>query len=140
MAEKCGHCMTPRKDQAAFCSVCGRPFPEVKVSEATAYWEVLPVMKDMARRLGWCLALYGPLRRDLDMIAVPWSEDAVAHDHLLRELVRTFGGKYSNEQLEPLSAPRKDVTVLCRKRLLRDNGSYIDVSVIDPRIPKLPRL
>jgi hypothetical protein len=139
MAEKCEHCEILRKDSAAFCEACGRPFPEVKVSEATAYWEVLPVMKDMARRLGWCLALYGPLRRDLDMVAIPWSEEAVAHDHLLRELIRTFGGRYSNEILDRPTL-RKDMTVLCRKRLLRDNGSYIDVSVIDPRVPKIPRL
>jgi hypothetical protein len=113
--------------------------PEGKVSEATAYWEVLPVMRNMARRLGWCLALYGPLRRDLDMVAIPWTEEAVAHDHLLRELVRTFGGHYSSEHFER-PVVRKDMTVLCRKRLLRDNGSYIDVSVIDPRVPKIPRL
>jgi hypothetical protein len=139
MAEMCGHCHAPRQDNATFCAVCGRPFPEVKVAETSAYWEVLPVMRDMARRLGWCLALYGPLRRDLDMIAVPWSEEAVPYNELLCELVRTFGGKYSNETLEALPA-RNDMTILCRKRLLRDNGSYIDVSVIDPRIPKIPRL
>jgi hypothetical protein len=132
-------CGEEQKDSTLYCNTCGRPFPGVKVDQINAYWEVLPVIKDMARRLGWCLALYGPLRRDLDMIAVPWMEDAVPYERLLGEIIQTFGGRFTSELIEPMS-DRKDTTVLCRKRLARDNGSYIDISVVDPRVPKLPRV
>lgn len=136
MAEQCSKCTASRKDREVYCDACGHPFPEVKVSEAAAYWEVLPMMRDMARRLGWCLALYGPLRRDLDMVAVPWVEDAVSHEELLREIVETFGGRASNTLLESDIPARANAKVVCRKRVVRDNGSYVDVSVIDPRINK----
>jgi hypothetical protein len=133
--EACDKCGESRKDHAVYCNTCGRPFPEVKVSEASAYWEVLPMMRDMARRLGWCLALYGPLRRDLDMVAIPWVEDAVPHNELLREIINTFGGRTSNTLIDE-SVGRTGVKVVCRKRVMRDNGSYVDVSIIDPRIEK----
>jgi hypothetical protein len=73
------------------------------------------------------------------MIAVPWMEDAVPYERLLGEIIQTFGGRFTSELIEPMS-DRKDTTVLCRKRLARDNGSYIDISVVDPRVPKLPRV
>lgn len=133
---KCGE---EQKNDALYCQSCGRPFPGVKVDQINAYWEVLPTIKDLARRLGWCLALYGPLRKDLDMVAVPWMEDAAPYDKLLCEIVQTFGGRFSSKVIEPMPG-RKDVMVLCRKRLVRDNGSHIDISVIDPRVPKLPRV
>lgn len=133
---KCGEL---QKDEELYCRACGRPFPDVKVDQVNAYWEVLPTIKDMARRLGWCLALYGPLRRDLDMVAIPWMEDAEPYDKLLIEIVKTFGGRFTSQHVERLLNRRAD-NVLCRKRLVRDNGSYIDISVIDPRVPKVPRL
>lgn len=120
-------------DYAIYCDVCGHPVPGVSFEEIESYWAILPAMKDLGRRLGWCLAVYGPLCRNLDMVAVPWCTDAVPHDELLRELVTVFGGRYSNHQIDP-STGRTGVTVACSKRLLRDNGSYVDVSVIDPRI------
>lgn len=131
--ESCSKCGESRKAGEVYCDVCGHPFPEAKISEATAYWEILPMMRDMARRLGWCLALYGPLRRDLDMVAMPWEEDAVPHDKLMREIIKAFGGHGSNNILDG-SIGRTGVKVVCRKRVVRDNGSYVDVSIIDPRI------
>jgi hypothetical protein len=108
---------------------------EVKVSEASAYWEILPIMRDMARRLGWCLAVYGPLRRDLDMVAIPWMEAAVSHEQLFDEMIQLFGGRLTIP-CESSYVDRTGVTVLCRKRIVRTNGNLIDVSVIDPRIQK----
>lgn len=105
----------------------------VKAAEANAYWEVLPVMRMMARRLGWCLALYGPLRRDLDMVAVPWMEDAVPHAQLLEEIIKTFGGRFSEDEIDQ-TIGRTGVTVVCRKRIVRESGSLIDVSIVDPRV------
>lgn len=105
---------------------------EVK-AESGAYWEVLPIMRTMARRLGWCLALYGPLRRDLDMVAVPWMEDAVPHEQLIEEIIKTFGGRVSEEEIDH-TIGRQGVTVVCRKRILRECGGFIDVSVVDPRV------
>lgn len=133
MAEKCSSCKTARVFDASTCVKCGRVFPAAAVSAENAYWALLPIMRDMARRLGWCLALYGPLRRDFDMVAVPWKEDAVPHEQLLEEIIKTFGDRYSDTQPGSIIG-RQGVTVICRKRIVRECGSYIDVSVVDPRI------
>lgn len=46
-------------------------------------WEQASVV---AREAGYCLAIHGTMARDLDLLACPWTEDAVAPDELVRRI------------------------------------------------------
>ncbi len=52
---------------------------EKKTAWALAYMVgIYPQLVEEARRHGYALAPHGSLQRDLDLIAVPWSEEAAA--------------------------------------------------------------
>lgn len=36
------------------------------------YSEILPVIRETAKRCGYAIALHGSMTRDLDLVAVPW--------------------------------------------------------------------
>ena len=42
------------------------------------YKRLIGPLREMARRLGYALAVHGTLKRDIDLIACPWAEDAVS--------------------------------------------------------------
>lgn len=50
------------------------------------YRGVIPAMKEAARTHGFALAVHGSLRRDLDVIAVPWVEGHGTMDDLARAI------------------------------------------------------
>ena len=50
------------------------------------YAAMLSKMDRIAWRHGYALAVHGSMTRDLDLIAVPWVEDASNHDALLSDL------------------------------------------------------
>ena len=48
-------------------------------------------MAQTARSLGYALGLHGFMQRDLDVIAVPWTEDAVSAERLVEVLAERHG-------------------------------------------------
>jgi hypothetical protein len=40
-------------------------------------------------RFGWCLSIHGTMGRDLDMILIPWTEDA-EHEDKVVDAIRLF--------------------------------------------------
>lgn len=50
---------------------------------------VLPQLRGVARVCGYALAVHGSLERDLDLIAVPWTDKASPPDELVQSLART---------------------------------------------------
>lgn len=38
--------------------------------------EVIELLRQIARKHGWALATHGSMRRDIDLIGVPWVDDA----------------------------------------------------------------
>lgn len=49
-------------------------------------------MMERARELGYALALHGTLRRDLDVVAIPWTAEAVPARELADAMIETSGG------------------------------------------------
>lgn len=49
--------------------------------------DVRPI-REIARRLGYCVAEHGSKERDLDLVAVPWTEKAVNHVELINTLAQ----------------------------------------------------
>lgn len=59
---------------------------------AAAYATMYPQLCEVARPLGYALALHGSLQRDMDLLAAPWVENAVSGDELARALCEAVDG------------------------------------------------
>lgn len=57
-----------------------------------AYVCHLPRLATVAREHGYALAVHGSLQRDMDLIAVPWSEVAADPEELVMAICRSAGG------------------------------------------------
>ncbi|HXF23294.1 MAG TPA: hypothetical protein VN602_02180 [Gemmatimonadaceae bacterium] len=53
---------------------------------ALAYIAAYPLLRRIARECGYALALHGSLARDFDLIAVPWTHDAVTPEALVEAI------------------------------------------------------
>jgi hypothetical protein len=102
---------------------------EKKATYAPAYMVgIYPALADRARTLGYALALHGSLKRDLDIIAIPWTEAAVDPNTLLLALCEEFDVATNN----PLGLPEaKPHGRLCWTIPLWW-GAYLDFSVMPP--------
>ncbi len=52
------------------------------VTNVGLYAQLLPLIRAAARRLGYAIGLHGSVVRDLDLIAVPWTDDAASAEEL----------------------------------------------------------
>lgn len=59
---------------------------------AACYAEALVTVRARARDLGYAIGLHGSQTRDLDLIAAPWTDEAVSADVLAEEIRRAVDG------------------------------------------------
>jgi hypothetical protein len=100
-----------------------------------APWYVMAYTKldRIAWRHGYALALHGSMSRDLDLIAVPWTEDAddpeklikAFHDFIVERANVSVGEKYH--------ATKKPHGRVAYAMHIGYDGHYLDVSIM-PRI------
>ena len=100
-------------------------------NKAPAFAFLYPHLADIARSMGYSLAIHGTMDRDLDLIACPWTEDAVAPILLVQAI-----GAYV-DVFTPTSFDGPEDKPCGRKAWLinMDGGVQIDISVmpIGPR-------
>lgn len=72
---------------AAVYRVDDRPIPEAR----RLYELLIESLRVRARELGYALAVHGSLSRDIDLIAVPWTGEAVDAHELAQELLLVAG-------------------------------------------------
>lgn len=91
-------------------------------------------MRERARVLGYAIAQHGSLARDIDLVAVPWTENAHAPERLANSLRQVVGRMYPIElELTPdLAVHKKPHGRLCWAWWIRP-WTYIDLSVFPPR-------
>lgn len=63
-----------------------------KVSPAATYACLLPDIMEAGRECGYAIAVHGSMARDLDLIAVPWVEEAKSAEALIMRLLSVTGG------------------------------------------------
>jgi hypothetical protein len=63
------------------------------VSPAVAYAMLLPELMQAGRDVGYAIAVHGSLSRDLDVVAVPWTDEAVSAERLVMHLMSAVGGR-----------------------------------------------
>lgn len=113
------------------------------VSNAVAYAPLIPILMRAGREVGYAIAVHGSLARDLDIVAIPWTDEAESAERLVLHLTAAVDGRLRNgaRKLEdgtwepaPASAPAtKPHGRLAWSIHLGSDGLYIDVSVM-PRL------
>ena len=111
----------------------------------TAYWArwkfarlALP-LQQRARELGYNLVVHGSLARDIDLVAIPWIEEAVSADELVAALIETTkqhndGVAYVLPRSEGGSSSKPHGRRAWSIFLLPDDHCvYLDVSVMPRR-------
>lgn len=91
----------------------------------------LPRITALAREYGYAIAVHGSLQRDLDLIAVPWSEVATDAETLVLAICQTTGGFIlpDREGRDPSQKPHGRLAW----SIHLGAGLYIDLSVM-PRL------
>lgn len=88
-------------------------------------------LERIAWRHGYALALHGSMGRDLDVIAIPWTDDADEPERLMKAFVRFVKGK-SNVKIK-LYMPgvtKKPHGRLAYSIPVGHDGHYLDVSIM----------
>lgn len=106
-----------------------RPAPRLAAALPSMFAMLYPSMRETARELGYALALHGSMARDLDVIAVPWTDDAVAPDQLIAALTASIDGFVvdCDAQRNPVQKPHGRLGWAIH---LVGSGTYIDISVM----------
>lgn len=67
-----------------------------ETSPALAYALLLPEIQKAGREVGYAIAVHGSLARDLDVVAIPWTEEAVSAERLIMHLLAALDGRLRN--------------------------------------------
>ena len=99
-----------------------------------AYAALITPIRRVAERFGYAVAQHGSLARDIDLVAIPWTDEAVAPELLVEaiaELVKSYeGGSFGTVDADcPRDKPHG-------RRAWSIHGwqYYIDLSIM-PRVP-----
>lgn len=87
------------------------------------------VVKAVAKRIGYAVAWHGSLCRDIDLMAMPWTEDAVEPEELVKQIMEVVGGAYTTGQKNPSVNPHGRLSYAIN---LHPSAVYIDLSVMPP--------
>lgn len=80
-----------------------------------------------ARKQGYALALHGSMGRDLDVIACPWTDEAVPAEELVEALRAATSSLISKSDANPTPKPHGRLSWVLH---LTGSGTYIDLSVL----------
>jgi hypothetical protein len=96
------------------------------------YTAILPTLRDVARAHGYALGLHGSTERDLDLIAVPWVEDAADEATFIEALRSAVNGTIFSRTY-PYAKPhgRRAWVIYIEGPPISTGGApYIDLSVM----------
>jgi hypothetical protein len=97
-----------------------------------APWYVMAYVKleRIAWRYGYALALHGSMARDLDLIAIPWTDDAAEPEKLLAAFCKFIANK-ADVKLEPdMPGKRMPHGRIAYVIPIGHDGHYIDLSIM----------
>lgn len=93
------------------------------------YAHLYTMMRRVAIDHGYALALHGSMARDLDLVAIPWTVDAVDAETLALTLCAAVDGLIV-EGDNPTAKPHGRLAWA----IILDAGAYVDLSIM-PRLP-----
>lgn len=111
-------------------------------ARAAAYVALYPMLHAIAKRHGYALAVHGSFHRDMDLIAVPWIEEASEPLTLIKAfkkatatVVHHEDGDHLFKDCNPTTKPHGRVAYSLHVTNKGMYGGYLDISVL----PKAPR-
>lgn len=106
------------------------------------YAQILPRIREAAKELGYAVAIHGTLTRDLDLLAVPWIEEAAEPVALVKRIADAVGGYIIGDRTDELGYISDHPTDQPHGRMSWNicwgGKVFIDLSVM-PRIVKMER-
>ena len=99
-------------------------------STLQTFAEVIGPIRLIAHELGYAVAVHGSLKRDIDLVAIPWVRDAVGKQQLINSICDRLGAVQSSEGWRERSHGRW-VHIIRLPR--QDPNTYLDLSVIETR-------
>lgn len=99
------------------------------------YALLYPWIKEIAREHGYAVGLHGSMARDLDLIAVPWTEEAADPEVLVKAIADRLGAFLDGRALLKGKAAGKPHGRLGWILNLVGGEAYIDLSVFAPAQP-----
>src|SRR5688572_1660406 len=89
------------------------------------YKSLIPTLREVARKSGYALGVHGSLRRDLDLIAVPWVKRCVKPQTLADRLsIAACGLRHKDKRWE--KKPHGRIAIAIHIGMY----AYIDLSVL----------
>lgn len=70
-----------------------------KSMPASVYAWMVPTIRNVAREHGYAIGLHGSMARDLDLIAVPWVDNAAPAEVLVQAVMQAVGGQFAPRDL-----------------------------------------
>ncbi len=81
----------PKKEvERIVASVNALPVLLREIEKAKIIPQIVEAMQEIAKRHGWSAGVHGSLRRDIDLIVVPWVADAAPWHHIYDEWLETL--------------------------------------------------
>lgn len=98
------------------------------------YQQLLPIIRRVAHTNGYAIGLHGSGQNDLDLIAVPWTDEAVPAEELVERIIECCDGDGCAGVLLPgiASKPhgRRAWTILLSGKMMFYEHLYIDLSIM----------
>lgn len=96
------------------------------------YREVLPAIREAAKGCGYGIAAHGSMRRDLDLMAMPWVEDHATADALAQAIQMAACGITSAVvwEVKPCGRVATSFAVCMTEGDHRPGAGHIDLSVM----------
>ncbi|MEO8481083.1 MAG: hypothetical protein ABI634_02665 [Acidobacteriota bacterium] len=118
--------------------------PEMAVQARCMAEQIFEPLKAVANAHGYALAVHGSLTRDIDLVLVPWTVEAVAQDTVARaciaEIERINGYVFVGENMvnvDPYDFCKRSPQPMAHGRIgwsihLGGAGAFVDLSVFPP--------
>ncbi len=122
-------------------------------SYALVYATILPTLQSIAREHGYALAVHGSMATDLDLVAIPWVEDALAPELMIEAIREKLVGWFPPTSgsdgaivTSPVAKPHGRLAWALHfdhtdpmHVSTRLYSPYLDISVMPRNTPPMPR-
>ena len=103
---------------------------EIPDSKAVFYTVLWPSMRKAAIDCGWALALHGSMQSDMDLMAMPWTDDCKSHEVLAKAISDCIGETvWAGTHITPYYGKPHGRIVYT---MSIGGGWYIDLSLMPP--------
>lgn len=116
-----------------------KPYDPIQ-AQAAAYCALYPMLASIARDHGYALAVHGSLHRDMDLIAVPWIDEASDGLTLIKAFKEATNTVVHHETMDdqypdchPTKKPHGRLAYSLHVTNSGMYGGYLDISVMPRR-------